>query len=117
MSLNGSKWTGMSEIDPETGQKRFPKPILFLIRRKSYILISVTSYCREQPTGEIEMNGRFENLGNGLYAYHHMNGEIFAVEKLDIGVWNVKVRGHSLNLGRRTTCAEAVDSIIAAEVA
>lgn len=63
-----------------------------------------------------EMNGRLENLGNGLYAYHHMNGEIFAIQKLDIDIWNVKVRGHSLNLGRRNTCVDAVDSIIAAEV-
>ena len=63
-----------------------------------------------------DMNGRLENLGNGLYAYHHMNGEIFAIQKLDIDIWNVKVRGHSLNLGRRNTCVDAVDSIIAAEV-
>lgn len=28
MSLNGPEWAGMGEIDPETDQKPFPKPIL-----------------------------------------------------------------------------------------
>ena len=40
------------------------------------------------------MNGRLENLGNGLYAYHHMNGEIFAIQKLDIDVGEKVVYGH-----------------------
>ena len=64
-----------------------------------------------------DMNGRLENLGNGLYAYHHMNGEIFAIQKLGINIWNVKVRGHSMNFRIRSTCVEVIDSIIAAEVA
>ena len=46
MSLNGSEWTGMSEIEPETDQKPFPKPILIfdktkiLYTDKCYFLLS-----------------------------------------------------------------------------
>ena len=60
------------------------------------------------------MNGRLENLGSGLYAYHHMNGEIFAITKLAPSVWNVKVRGHEFNFSRRGTCTDAIDSILSA---